>query len=63
MAVAGHPRRMKMGRSSGLRRRSLGAVSPLISLDQAPPMVGNHLQHQAIVASKSLSHRLAMSFP
>jgi hypothetical protein len=26
-------------------------------------MVGNHLQHQAIVASKSLSHRLAMSFP
>ena len=36
MAVAGHPRRMKMGWSSGQRRRSLGAASPLISLTWEP---------------------------
>jgi hypothetical protein len=36
MAVAGHPRRMKMGRSSGRRRRFLGAESPLISLTWEP---------------------------
>jgi len=26
-------------------------------------MVDHHLQHQAIMASKSLFHRLAMNFP
>ena len=36
MAVAGHPRRMKMCRSSGRRRRFLGAESPLISLTWEP---------------------------
>jgi hypothetical protein len=36
MAVAGHPRRMKMGWSSGRRRRFLGAESPLIPLTWEP---------------------------
>src|SRR5215218_9137354 len=36
MAVVGHPRRMKMCRSSGRRRRFLGAESPLISLTWEP---------------------------
>src|SRR5919204_346717 len=36
MAGAGHPRRMKMCRSSGRRRRSLGAASPLIPLTWEP---------------------------
>jgi hypothetical protein len=36
MAVAGHPRRTKMCRSSGRPRRSLGAASPLISLTWEP---------------------------
>src|SRR5919204_5976606 len=36
MAGAGHPRRMKMCRSSGRRRRSLGAAGPLIPLTWEP---------------------------